>query len=59
MHKENWALNNLQWLIRYKTKPILIYLIYRHKEYWALNNLQWLIRYQNKPNLIKSYIFNI
>ena len=40
MYKEDLALNNLQWLICYKTKPNPIYLIYMYKEDLALNNLQ-------------------
>ena len=41
MYKEDFALNNLQWLICHKTvKPNHIYLIYMYKEDLALNNLQ-------------------
>ena len=51
------ALNNLQGLICYKTKPNQtkpnrIYLIYMYKEDLALNNLQWLICHKTKPNQI-------
>ena len=40
MYKEDLALNNLEWLIYYKTQPNPIYLIYMYKEDLALNNLQ-------------------
>ena len=55
MYIEDLALNNLQWLICYKTKPNqtkpnYIYLIYMYKEDLALNNLQWLICYKTQPN---------
>ena len=51
-YKPDLALNNLQWLICYKTKPSHIYLIYiyMHKEDLALNNLQGLICHKTKPN---------
>ena len=40
MHKEDLALDNLQWLMYHKIKPNHIYLIYMYKEDLALNNLQ-------------------
>ena len=45
MNKEDFALNNLQWLICHKTqpKPNQIYLIFMYEEDLALNNLHWLI----------------
>ena len=55
MYKKGLALNNLQWLIWYKTQPNPtqpnhIYLIYMYKEDLALNNLQWLICHKTQPN---------
>ena len=50
MYKEDWALNNLQWLIWHKIQPNpIIYLIFMYKEDMALNNLQWLICHKTKP----------
>ena len=42
MYKEDFALNNLQWLICYKSLPnqIIYILIYMYKEDLALNNVQ-------------------
>ena len=42
MYKEDLTLNNLQWLICYRTKlnQTKSYLIYMYKEDLALNNLQ-------------------
>ena len=52
MHKENSALNDLQWLICHKSKPNHVYSIYKHTEDSALNNLQWLLCHKSKPNQI-------
>ena len=50
MHKQDLALNKLQWLIWHKIQPNLIYLIYiyTYKEDLALNYQQWLIYYKIK-----------
>ena len=56
MNKQDFALNNLQWLVCHKTKPNHIYLIYMYKEDFASNNLQGLIYHKTQPNQIKSYI---
>ena len=55
MYKKNLALDNLQWLIRYKnpTELNLIYLLYMYKKNLALNNQQWLICHKTKPNETK------
>ena len=55
MYKQDLALNNLQWLICYKTQPNqtkFIYLIYMYKEDLTLNNLQCLIGNKTQPNQI-------
>ena len=60
MYKEDLALNNLQWLICYKTQPKQnIYLIYMYKKGLTLNDPQWLRCHKTKPNQTKKYIFNI
>ena len=59
MHKEDLALNNLEWLICHKTKPNLIYLIYMYKEDLALNRLQWLSCHKTKPNQNRRLSMNI
>ena len=52
--KKDLALNNLQWLICYKTQPNqIIHLIYMYKQNFASNNLQWLICYKTEPNQTK------
>ena len=48
MYKEDLALNNLQWLICYKTKPNQI--LYVYKKDLALNDLQLLMCHKTKPN---------
>ena len=60
MYKQDLALNNLQWLIFYKTQlnKIIIYLLYMYKQDLALNNLQWLIFYKTQLNKI-IYIYYI
>ena len=45
------AFDNLQWLIRQKTKPNDMYLIYMYKGDLALNNQKWLICHKAKPKL--------
>ena len=58
MHKEYWALNDLEWLIYRKTKPNLIYLIHMYKEDLALHSLKLLICHKTQPNQI-IYVFDI
>ena len=50
MYKEDFTLNNLQWLICPKTQPNQI--IYMYKEDLTLNNLHWLICPKTQPNQI-------
>ena len=54
MHKEDLALNNLEWLICQQNH--IIYIEYMYKEDLALNNLFCLICHKTQQN--KSYIFN-
>ena len=63
MYKDDFALNNLQWLICRKTQhnqtKLFIFNIYMYKEDFALNNLEWLIYYKTQQNQTKLFIFNI
>ena len=51
MYKEDFALNNRQWLICHKTQSNqILYIEYMYKEDLALNNRQWLICHKTQPN---------
>ena len=50
----DFALNNLQWLIRHKTKLNHLYLIDMYKQDLALNDILWLIC--QKPNQTKFFV---